>query len=107
MLRTTALAAAIATLLLPAMLTVSGPAHAAGALTTCTGTVTDAYSPPLGPIPQPTTQKVVERLGTDGGGTCTGPLTGAIATTVFAQQVGCLAQGLGDTLVTNVVTYRW
>lgn len=94
-------------LLLPGTLAFAAPAHAAGGLITCTGTVTDTYSPPLGPLPQPTSQRVVERLGADGGGACTGPLAGAIATTVFDQQVGCLAQGLGDTLVTNVVTYRW
>ena len=38
---------------------------------------------------------------------CTGPFSSGAADTTFTQQVGCLLQGLGDTLVTNVVTYHW
>ncbi|WP_253763057.1 hypothetical protein [Hamadaea flava] len=76
-------------------------------LIVCTGSVTVHYSPPLGPLPQQTTQQVAERLGSTGGGACTGPFTGGAADTTFVQQVGCLAQGLGDTLVENVVTYHW
>lgn len=73
----------------------------------CTGSVTIDYSPELGPLPALTTQTVVEQLGTDGGGGCTGPFAGGTATTVFEQEVSCLLQGLGDTLVENVVTYDW
>jgi hypothetical protein len=82
------------------------PAQAEGDLVVCTGSVTVTYSPPLGPLPQETTQGVTEQLGTDGGG-CTGPYPGGTAHTVFTQEVGCLLQGLGDTLVQNVVTYHW
>ncbi|MFJ3404399.1 hypothetical protein [Promicromonospora sp. NPDC090134] len=73
----------------------------------CTGSVTVTYTPPLGPLPRLTAQEVVERPGATGGGSCTGPFSGAVATTVFEQEVGCLLQGLGDTLVENVVTYQW
>jgi hypothetical protein len=73
----------------------------------CTGTVTTSYSPALGPLPKPTTQTVTEELGTDGGGSCIGPFAAGAAVTVFEQEVSCLLQGLGDTLVENVVTYHW
>lgn len=72
----------------------------------CTGAVTVHYTPPLGPLPRSTTQQVAERLGGDDG-SCTGPFTTGAADTSFVQQVSCLAQGLGDTLVANVVTYHW
>lgn len=87
--------------------TAAAPAQAQDDLIACTGSVTVHYAPPLGPLPQPTTQEVTERLGANGDGTCTGPFAGGMATTVFRQEVGCLLQGLGDTLVENVVTYRW
>jgi hypothetical protein len=73
----------------------------------CTGSVTVHYSPPLGPLPRSTDQQVAERLGAAGGGGCTGPFASGAADTAFVQQVSCLAQGLGDTLVTNIVTYHW
>jgi hypothetical protein len=76
-------------------------------LIVCTGAVTVDYSPALGPLPKLTEQTVTEELGTDGGGSCTGPFAGGTAVTTFEQQVGCLLQGLGDTLVDNVVTYHW
>lgn len=102
------IAAAVSAFALVAGVTaVAAPAQADTALVQCTGTATVQYSPPLGPVPQQTTQTVTERLGTDDSGTCTGPFSGAVAVTVFDQQVSCLIQGLGDTLVTNTVTYRW
>ncbi|MFF7340577.1 hypothetical protein ACFZAT_24965 [Streptomyces sp. NPDC008163] len=73
----------------------------------CTGSVTVDYSPPLGPLPRATSQSVTEKLGTAGGGSCGGPFASGTAHTVFDQEVSCLAQGLGDTLVQNVVTYHW
>jgi len=88
-------------------LAVATPAQADNDLIVCTGSVTVSYSPPLGPLPQETTQDVTEQLGTDGGGGCTGPFSGGSAHTVFTQSVGCLLQGLGDTLVQNVVRYHW
>ncbi|MFJ8885300.1 hypothetical protein ACIRJR_18095 [Streptomyces sp. NPDC102402] len=93
--------------LVAAHLVVATPAQAETSLIVCTGTATVDYSPPLGPLPRQTTQGVTEKLGTDGGGGCTGPFAGGSAYTVFEQQVSCLAQGLGDTLVQNVVTYHW
>ncbi|MYW70186.1 hypothetical protein GTY65_39965 [Streptomyces sp. SID8379] len=93
--------------LLAALLIAAAPAQSDTPLTVCTGTATVDYSPPLGPLPRQTRQSVTEKLGTDGGGSCTGPFTTGTATTVFDQQVSCLAQGLGDTLVQNVVTYHW
>lgn len=83
------------------------PSVAATNLLVCTGTATIDYTPPLGPLPRPTTQKVAERLGDQGGGGCVGGKTGGGADTTFQQEVGCLLQGLGDTLVENVVTYHW
>jgi hypothetical protein len=83
------------------------PADEDGELILCTGTVTTDYDPPLGPLPTPTTQTVTEELGTHGDGSCTGPFAGGTATTVFEQDVSCLLQGLGDTLVENVVAYHW
>jgi hypothetical protein len=73
----------------------------------CTGSVTTDYDPPLGPLPKPTTQTVTELLGAAGDGSCTGPFAGGSAVTVFQQDVSCLLQGLGDTLVENEVTYLW
>ncbi|NUT18672.1 MAG: hypothetical protein HOV77_05770 [Hamadaea sp.] len=104
MFRVTAAVAAI--VLGVAMLALPGPAYAQD-LIVCSGSVTVHYAPPLGPLPQSTTQEVTERLGADDDGSCTGPFAGGIASTVFVQQVSCLAQGLGDTLVANVVTYNW
>nr|WSW70843.1 hypothetical protein OG461_34255 [Streptomyces sp. NBC_00995] len=86
------------------------PAPSAQAVTSpilCTGSVTVDYAPPLGPLPRLTSQSVTENLGAAGGGGCTGPFTSGTAHTVFDQQVSCLLQGLGDTLVQNVVTYHW
>ncbi|MFD6414862.1 hypothetical protein [Streptomyces sp. NPDC060194] len=100
-----ALAAVLALAAAPVALTT--PAQASTPLILCTGSVTVDYSPPLGPLPRQTTQGVTERLGASGGGSCTGPFAGGSAFTVFDQQVSCLAQGLGDTLVQNVVTYHW
>jgi hypothetical protein len=89
-------------------LATSAPAHADDELVACTGSVTVDYSPPLGPTLRQTQQSVTEDLGTAGGGTCAaGPFTAGSARTVFDQQVSCLLQGLGDTLVENVVTYHW
>ncbi|MFE3518567.1 hypothetical protein [Streptomyces sp. NPDC059166] len=88
-------------------LAVAAPARAGTPLIVCTGSVTVDYDPPLGPLPRQTTQGVTERLGTGGGGGCAGPFVAGSAFTVFDQQVSCLAQGLGDTLVQNVVTYHW
>ncbi|MFD7311208.1 hypothetical protein [Promicromonospora sp. NPDC059942] len=111
------IAAAVAAALLAAVALVGPAAHAATPagssvqgqenLILCTGSVTIDYSPALRPLPEPTTQTVVERLGADGGGGCTGPFAGGSASTVFQQEVSCLVQGLGDTLVENVVTYDW
>jgi hypothetical protein len=84
----------------------SAPAGADDGLVLCTGSVTVDYSPPLGATLQQTRQSVTENLGTAGGG-CTGPFTSGTAHTDFDQQVSCLLQGLGDTLVQNVVTYHW
>lgn len=102
-------AGAAALLLAAASVVAEGTSAYAGSddLILCTGAVTVDYSPPLGPLPKLTTQTVTEELGTDGGGSCTGPFAGGTAVTVFQQQVGCLLQGLGDTLVENVVTYHW
>lgn len=85
----------------------AAPARADTSQIVCTGTATVDYSPPLGPLPRQTTQGVTEKLGTAGGGSCTGPFAAGSAYTVFDQEVSCLAQGLGDTLVQNVVTYHW
>src|SRR6478752_5214955 len=104
------LAAAAAVLLLAASSVVAAGTSASAEdddLILCTGSVTVDYSPALGPLPKLTTQTVTEELGTDGGGSCTGPFSGGTAVTTFQQQVGCLLQGLGDTLVENVVTYHW
>ncbi|ROS26013.1 hypothetical protein [Cellulomonas sp. PhB150] len=76
-------------------------------LVACTGSVTVQYSPALGALPRQTTQQVTETLGSAGGGSCSGPFTSGLASTTFQQQVSCLLQGLGDTLVQNVVTYVW
>ncbi|WP_033214976.1 hypothetical protein [Kitasatospora phosalacinea] len=106
--RAHALAAAASVLtLLAAALATAAPARADGDLLLCTGSVTVHYDPPLGAVPRQTSQSVTESLGTSGGGTCTGPFTSGTARTVFDQQVSCLVQGLGDTLVQNVVTYHW
>ncbi|WP_338703224.1 hypothetical protein V2W30_38425 [Streptomyces sp. Q6] len=90
-----------------ALVATAAPAEADSPLIVCSGTATVDYSPPLGPLPRQTHQTVTEELGTAGGGSCTGPFTAGTATTAFDQQVSCLAQGLGDTLVQNVVTYHW
>ncbi|NUS15279.1 MAG: hypothetical protein HOY69_28435 [Streptomyces sp.] len=90
-----------------ALCAAAAPAHADGDLVTCTGSVTVDYSPPLGPVLRQTQQIVTENLGTAGGGGCAGPFTSGTARTEFDQQVSCLLQGLGDTLVVNVVTYHW
>ncbi|MFD7730510.1 hypothetical protein ACFV6F_09015 [Kitasatospora phosalacinea] len=105
-LRTLATAASTLTLL-AATLATAAPARADDDPLLCTGSVTVHYDPPLGAVPRQTSQSVTENLGTSGGGTCTGPLTSGTAHTVFDQQVSCLFQGLGDTLVENVVTYHW
>ncbi|WP_329224726.1 hypothetical protein OHB07_00200 [Streptomyces sp. NBC_00111] len=86
---------------------VATPAQADTPLIVCTGSVTVDYNPPLGPLPRQTAQGVTEKLGTSGGGSCTGPFAAGSASTGFDQQVSCLLQGLGDTLVQNVVTYHW
>ncbi|GAA2114422.1 hypothetical protein GCM10009759_58730 [Kitasatospora saccharophila] len=104
--RTLAAAASALTLLATALAT-AAPAQAANDLLLCTGSVTVHYDPPLGALPRQTSQSVTENLGTSGGGSCTGPFTSGTAHTVFDQQVSCLLQGLGDTLVQNVVTYHW
>jgi hypothetical protein len=105
------LPAAAAALLLAATGVVADGAAASAEeetdLILCAGSVTVDYSPALGPLPRSTTQTVTEELGTDGDGSCTGPFAGGTAVTTFQQQVSCLLQGLGDTLVENVVTYHW
>ncbi|MEV5607450.1 hypothetical protein [Streptomyces sp. NPDC052225] len=83
------------------------PAQADTGLLACTGSVTVDYSPPLGPLLRDTSQSVTENPGSSGGGNCIGGVTSGTAHTVFDQQVSCLVQGLGDTLVQNVVTYHW
>ncbi|WP_027005746.1 hypothetical protein [Conexibacter woesei] len=90
-----------------ALAAVPGAAQAQDDPVVCTGSVTVHYAPALGPLPRVSSQQVAERLGTGGGGACTGPFSSGAADTSFTQQVGCLLQGLGDTLVTNVVTYHW
>lgn len=100
-------AAPLALALAATSIALASPAQAQGDAFSCTGSVTVHYAPPLGPLPQPTTQEVTERLGTHGDGGCVGAVDGGIATTVFQQDVSCLFQGLGDTLVENEVTYHW
>lgn len=90
-----------------ALLAFASPVRADSGLVLCTGSVAVDYSPALGPLPRATSQSVTETLGPDGGGSCSGPVTSGTAHTVFDQQVSCLVQGLGDTLVQNVVTYHW
>lgn len=89
-------------------LAVATPAQAEVDLINCTGSQLAHYAPPLGPLPRQTTVQVIERLGEDGGGTCTGPVTGGIAAAVFHQQASCLIPPPSGTLPEpNVITYHW
>ena len=87
---------------------VPGAAQAQDDPIACTGSVTVHYSPALGPLPRVSTQQVAERLGHRAAAApAPGRSARAPPTPPSRSRSAASCRALGDTLVTNVVTYHW
>lgn len=82
-------------------------AHADTFLAQCTGKSTTTFAPRLGPLPEMTSLKIVERYGAPGGGTCLiGPFASATGSFSITQPASCLVPP-SPLVPVNVITYRW